>query len=444
MTNTSSYITIIVVLVILFILIRSPSSSSRRRISEGLLTQSSVSPTSSEQMVSRSSRRATSRRSSMSSSATTSSSSLRSTTRATTTTSRRSNGVRGTGRYYGNNVVAVLELGDSPVDEDFSAAVSLEYVMVREGFPVEIVNGGGGLDNYINQLETWYRRGTRIFIGFSRSDLLAGVLPWFEQHPDAIGISMYSTATSLSIPKPIIRLTPSDDLLVTFLSSFIAERYTSYLILYDQDEIVSTDLFRLLSNSLPADRTIASPAQPDVNPQEIVQLISQLGEGSVIIPLYLSDRGGFRDLLTQSFTSVPDIIDPIGVFPLFSYEGQTLFNGKYYTIAFRNQLALALREMETTLSNNFVVNAYDAVSIARDLIQVRPDNPYTHIDHMLGFNGLLELNTNNDRRFGTYVPYVFANRRWVPQFIWSFTPELGRYEAAITQAVQNEAGGSAT
>jgi hypothetical protein len=69
-------------------------------------------------------------------------------------------------------------------------------------FPIE--NTSGLIDKTLLLLDKYYAKGFRLFIGFNRSNILVDVLNWFDNHPDAIGISLNSDASSLSIKKMFI------------------------------------------------------------------------------------------------------------------------------------------------------------------------------------------------------------------------------------------------
>ena len=97
-----------------------------------------------------------------------------------------------------------------------------------ERFP--IIDTKSNLEYTIQLLNKYYDEGYRIFLGFSRSTVLNGVLIWFNNHPDAIGISMFSTAPSLKIKKNIFRMEYSDDLILEVIEPYLKKAEIVYYI----------------------------------------------------------------------------------------------------------------------------------------------------------------------------------------------------------------------
>jgi hypothetical protein len=108
---------------------------------------------------------------------------------------------------------ALLDLG---FNIDISIKKTFEYYWKNsERFllnytPFLICNTEGNIAKTFKLLNNLYKKGYRIFIGFSKSSVLIQFIDWFNDHPDARGISLTSTAYALAIPKNVYRMTPPE------------------------------------------------------------------------------------------------------------------------------------------------------------------------------------------------------------------------------------------
>lgn len=106
--------------------------------------------------------------------------------------------------------IALLELTGSYSIIDNATANTFKYYWDKKKYPslpfkpFPIVNTGGLIDKTLILLDKYYAKGFRLFVGFNRSPILVNVLDWFNNHPDAIGISVNSIANSLAIKKIFI------------------------------------------------------------------------------------------------------------------------------------------------------------------------------------------------------------------------------------------------
>jgi hypothetical protein len=106
--------------------------------------------------------------------------------------------------------IALLELNGPYALIDNAIAKTFRYYWDKKKYPslsfkpFPIENTSGLIDKTLLLLDKYYAKGFRLFIGFNRSNILVDVLNWFDNHPDAIGISLNSDASSLSIKKMFI------------------------------------------------------------------------------------------------------------------------------------------------------------------------------------------------------------------------------------------------
>ena len=108
--------------------------------------------------------------------------------------------------------IALLELTGPNAPIDNALANTFKYYWDKKKYPslpfrpFPIANTSGLIGKTLELLDKYYAKGFRLFIGFNRSNILEDVLKWFDDHPDAIGISLNSVASSLSIKKNIYRI----------------------------------------------------------------------------------------------------------------------------------------------------------------------------------------------------------------------------------------------
>lgn len=327
--------------------------------------------------------------------------------------------------------VALLNLSQN-TDQDI--ALSFEYVMARERVSFPIEDTRGDTDRMFAILNRYYRRGVRIFMGFSGSNTVANALPWFNDHRDAIGISLNSSASSLAFPKPIIRLTPSDRLLVLLSRTFIRRNATRLVLLVDQNELFARDIRDRYVEQLSDFITTILYDDPTLNSQLLA-----LTSSDMIIPL-VRDQAAVRQLFA-SVNLQAQVLGVVGSFPVFTVDEERLLGNRWIHVALTStNPSLTVREMTDVLETRAYSLAYDAVIIVKSAIEARSTNIFDLINHTLGIDGVLELNSDNDRKYADYVLYRYdpsrsPNRededRWVPVYLWSYTPNLGLSESEL-------------
>jgi hypothetical protein len=142
--------------------------------------------------------------------------------------------------------IAFLELtGFGAVDYDRRLKKTLEYYAYSSTIfkKIPVVDTQSDIQYTLELLEYYYKNGFRIFIGFTRSTVLYDMLTWFQQHPEAIGISAGSTALSLNIPKNVYRVTPGDLKIVEYIFKIqnLSSIGTLYYV-YSEGEIACLNL----------------------------------------------------------------------------------------------------------------------------------------------------------------------------------------------------------
>lgn len=345
------------------------------------------------------------------------------------------------GRLRTISTVALVNLEQ---ETDRNLATSFQYIMTRERLSFPIENFQGDVTRLISIMDTYYSRGVRIFIGLASSNTVAAVLPWFENHQDAIGVSTGSSASSLAFPKPVIRLTPSDSLFVILSESLIRRSASRLILITDEEELFARDFRNRYLERL---RDIAIPLSS--TDSDIITKLSSLVSTDMVIPL-VRDQDRIQEMFEQANLQ-SQILGIVGVRPIFTPSQEQLYSNRWIHGEIVNPLMTrAAREMIGTLGVQAIVSTYDAVNIAyrfntdwRDQRSIGMNNIYQLVNQTLGYEGVLDLNTNNDRQYADFVLYDYdpsrqlqaqgntSDDKWRPRYILSFTPNIGLSESEI-------------
>ena len=210
--------------------------------------------------------------------------------------------------------IALLELTKNTNLNDLIYRDSLQYFWFKnpdfENFP--IIDTETNLEYTLLLLNKYYNEGYRIFLGFTRSTILLGVLSWFDNHPDAIGISLFSTAPTLKIKKNIYRLEYSDDLIINTIQSNLEKAETVYYI-YSADEFASLNVLEILDND------------PQIN-------LKSYGIKKDNSNLTVNDLNIFFEGATENDVTVLYIFNEQKYFDLYSENPPLTFPGIQYDI----------------------------------------------------------------------------------------------------------------
>ena len=213
----------------------------------------------------------------------------------------------------------------------------LNYPTVFNAFP--IIDTGSGIPNTLNALDTYYQKGYRTFLLTSLSTVIAGVLEWFNSHPDTVGISNYSQANALSIPKKIYRLTPDNNLKFDLYSNQCILPFDIIYFIYDPNELINQsqllEIEEIIKNT--GKTLVLFPIEdPSTLTTETVnEIMSQIiiGNNSSILVSMVTYTNKFYNLFndTTPYTNYPfyeQFINPSIVNPF----SQSYFENKLYTI----------------------------------------------------------------------------------------------------------------
>ena len=174
--------------------------------------------------------------------------------------------------------IALLELTGSYSVIDNALAQTFKYYWNKKKYPslpfkpFPIENTYGLIEKTLELLDKYYAKGFRLFIGFNRSQILGDVLKWFDNHPDAIGISPRSTASFLAIKKNVYRMNIDEKIGIKEQLLFNIQENPSLSIycVYIKDDTFSEDYYNYFKNQpIIKERLIGCPLDKDPSREEL-------------------------------------------------------------------------------------------------------------------------------------------------------------------------------
>lgn len=316
--------------------------------------------------------------------------------------------------------VGLLELTGSFDKEDTGIKQTFEYYWKNskkfglnfKKFP--ICDTKGDIDLNLKYLNKFYKKGYRVFIGFSRSSMLTRVIDWFKQHPDAIGISATSTAKSLSVKKNIYRMTPIDEGIRISLENDIKRNpMLKIYYLYQKNDFFSTDyLESFKKNPSISSRLTVCEFNKTITSNELdVCLKDSTSKDYIINGLVDID---FLELFKiPNYTVKPFIYDGIGSkHPEFDSNQAVNLKNKYSYFSYKggNTSYLWRKGSEYLQLNNknFSPLGLDILQVNDSLSKKKDPN------YLAGHNGALEFDpVTKDRLYYSVTREDFKNSQWV-------------------------------
>ena len=266
-------------------------------------------------------------------------------------------------------------------------------------------------NNQIMIQSYYYNLGYRLFIGFTTSGNLNGLLPWFNEHPEALGISLTSSSTALAIPKPVYRLQPTDSTILEPLLS-IANDAPQILYVYSNGQNASEALKTLLEQSYEG-KIFFYPVEDDssnINETDISTFYSSipgLGPTAItIIYLYVgTQQEDYVNLYSADFP-MPNNNYDITVNPTNIHENTKLgIVDKYFTLYFYSLSTSAMfRKGIEDLNINFGSAVPNALILENFLLNYGN----SQIDTISSQNAILEFDENNDLKYYNIITYKYS------------------------------------
>jgi len=336
--------------------------------------------------------------------------------------------------YCKLKTIALLELTGPFSNIDNSLVQTFKYYWNKKKYPslpfkpFPIVNTEGLIEKTLLLLDKYYAKGFRLFIGFSRSPILANVLKWFDNHPDAVGISVYSVASSLAIKKNIYRMNIGTKTAIDEQLLFNIKQNPSLTIYcaYIKDDAYSQDYYNYYKNQpiinkrLVGCEFINNPTREELdkylvdstksdfllNGMTNIQFLSLFNKPNTPIPPYTYDQYG-------------------GILPELTQIQADNLKGNYAFFVFRgiNTSLLWRQGLEDLTNANFAVNGFDTLQVQNYLSSRKSP------DFLEGVAGVLQFNpVTKDRKYINITRYDFTiQKQYVINSIIFDDPLLGNF-----------------
>jgi hypothetical protein len=264
------------------------------------------------------------------------------------------------------------------------------------------------IKNNIKYLNEYYNKGYRVFVGFSTSNILREVLPWFNTIGiEAKGISLESSASSLDIPKPIYRLQSNDNNLVNSYN-FILSKASKIYYVFSEAQLASTDVLKYLEELYPGK---VSPYPVKINSsnltrQDIQNFYGVVDDNSVsIMFLYINtQQSDFLNLFNDSYPMPTPTYDFLLNIPQKINEtSKNALVNKYNLI---NETSFSTSELfrDGLKDLNIKFSKY----VPNALLLINNFCLEQNIDSLPANNSILEFNKNNDIKYFTYLNTIYS------------------------------------
>jgi hypothetical protein len=285
------------------------------------------------------------------------------------------------------------------------------------------------IENNIKYLNEYYNKGYRLFLGFTVSSILVGVLPWFNTiGKEAQGISLNSTSSSLNIPKPVYRLKPNNKLIVDGLDFIFSKASKIYYVYSNQ--LASADLIPYLKKY--DCELFLFPVNDDssnLTLENIKEFYKDTDENSISITwLFIgTNQTDFINLFNDSYplpiTTYNILLSNL---PQINESSKNAFVNKYnflYNISFST--SELFRNGLDNLKSNFSTYVPNALLLINNICLTE------NINSLPSENSVLEFNENNDIKYYTFLNTIYSkddkgNYYYKEDFYSLYDPIVGK------------------
>ena len=330
--------------------------------------------------------------------------------------------------------IALLELSGSYAPIDNALAKTFKYYWDRKCKyslpfkPFPIVNTEGLIEKTLILLDKYYAKGFRLFIGFNRSQILGDVLKWFDNHPNAIGISPRSTASFLAIKKNIYRMNIDEKKGVKEQLLFNIKENPSLSIycIYIKDDTFSQDYYNYFKNQpIIKERLIGCPVGKEPSREELDKYLVNSTKSDFLI-------NGMSNVQLLSLFNTPNTsIKPYtydqygGILPVMTTTQADNLKGNYAFFLSRgiNTSFLWRKGLEDLTIKNFSITGFDTLQVQNYLSMKKSP------DLLEGAAGVLQFNpVTKDREYINITRYNFTiEKQYVLNSIIFDDPLLGNF-----------------
>ena len=284
-------------------------------------------------------------------------------------------------------------------------------------------------------LNLYYSRGYRIFLGFSRSSVLSYVVDWFNNHLDAVGISLLSTAISLNeVPRNIYRINPSDDAIVNAVIPYLPKTAVGNVYyIYTGNEPATQDVLEELEKLENGLNVIPYPVIEntiDLTVAKLQILFANASSDDVVV-LYLFDNQPYYDLYNDTLTFPGEQYDIINTqLPSINGTAQTeLDNNLFYVQNTYPNTSLLWRENSDYLTEK-AGNLTTSTGLANALSMIDYFQKGKNVGLLGSYSAVLQFNEYKDIQYPTFLfrKYQKAGDAFVESSISFNDPLLGNFQ----------------
>ncbi len=292
-----------------------------------------------------------------------------------------------------------------------------------------IINTNKEIPKTLELLEFYYNKGYRYFVGLNSSTEVSGVLEWFNNHPDAIGISATSTAPILNIPKKIFRMTPNDNFILDSVLKQLESSSKIYY-LYTASELATLNVLEILkSNPIISPKLISYAIEPDnsnLTVENIKNLFVDPNESQSILT-YLLVREPYIDLYNKGLIFPGQQYDIFGIYlPEIKGEAAIKLNNKYNISLFKGtNTSIIWRDGYNIIGENkYQVVALNILNLLNTLVEKK------NVVNINSHFGVLQFDpVTRDIIYPSFLVEVFKDGKYVNKFLSVDDPILGKYQA---------------
>ncbi len=298
---------------------------------------------------------------------------------------------------------------------------------------LSIINVSNEKQAAIDALNKYYAEGYTVFIGFSTSRSVYDVLDWFDSHPDTIGISIGSSANSLStIKKNIYRLQPSDQYLIDGINEPLQKTIDEggkIFYVFSEGEVATNELLLFLQETYGYNNIITYAAKPDssnLTQNDLYNFFitenNATSIDTIIVYLFVGEQ---QQIYVNAFTS--PLYVPSSQYDITGGSNSkidittTTLNGLYNVVSFENitKSELLIQGLKY-LKSGFAINILNALYMVTMFV-----NNYDVLS-LASYNSCLQFNEYNDIAFGSIAVYLYQDGIYINKFIYSKDPIYGQ------------------
>lgn len=296
-----------------------------------------------------------------------------------------------------------------------------------------IVDTAGSLDKTISLLTEYYGYGFRYFCGFTSSNILTGVLGWFNLHPDATGFTIFGNVNSLSVPKSVYRFKPSNSYRITSIQDKITSAYEAggnIYYIYQTELIGCHESLVQLEDMVPPSQLFSYPGtSSNLTIDEITSFLLGYPPASIIVVFLNLSRDIYINCYNGTLIFDGIQYDVMAMqLPEIVGEAATKLTNQYYAITFNglDSSILWRNGFHALGQTNFEVSAPNVLQILNQFANNESiENTNSHY-------GVLKFDpVTKDIMHPTFLIQVFNGTTFVNTYLHIEDPYLGTYNATF-------------